>query len=590
MVRGILKVISLVGANTIITYWVLDGFATPSQQTWIFWIIVVVCVPLFFLTGDSAAPVVQPTATFAPSSIDPLGGLGGHAQSVLQGMHDSYLRTAEQLRAASAPKAQTAPIPATAGQPDQPKRQLTTLQAEAVEINKMLRNGYKLPVKISISDPKAITETPAYIMYRLDSSQPFALSELSSRSSDLAREIMRVSRRNRGELVRAFVIDGQPPYLQVSKPTSATVNWDQRPLVKRPLSAAIGVYWEGPKECPIVLDMYGKDSDYINGLFCGMQGSGKSTDIHAGLISLFGDNGPDMLEAYLFDAKNNAYSAYSRLPHVKAVSNRFDATVESLKWLNDLCLHEQWDGVHRLLVIDEFQEFMREQERRDVIYGLVHGIMSRGRSAGIRVWLALQVPKANFVPTDMKGLLDFYAISRIDKGDYVKTYLGIDGANQVEKRKEFIFDGPGFRRVALKFYLPEEEKVRQIDGLMARWGGYRVVTAPVTSGYNRLQNGSAPVTAPVTAPVRGGYVTGYAPVIDGSTSGRDTHKPLQSQLFPLDRTRQLTDQEAMAAYRLWQELKSQNKTIEVVFGGKKNGERAAFIKEALERGERLANE
>ena len=585
MVRGVLKVIALVGANTIITYWVLDDFATNTQKTWIFWIIVVICIPLFFLTGNDPVTMAQPTAPAVTSTIDPLSGLNGHAQSVLQGMHDSYQRTAEQLRTASTPRPSVTQQPAQA----QPKRQLTLLQAEAVEINKLLRNVYRLPVKVSINDAKAITETPAYIMYRLDQSQPFPLSDLAGKTSDLAREIMRVSRKNKGERVRAFVIDSQPAYLQVSKPDPATVAWEQRPVVKCPLSAAIGVYWDGPRECPVVLDMNGDDSDYVNGLFCGMPGSGKSTDIHAGLISLFEQNGPDKLEAYLFDAKNNAYRAYSGLPHVKVASNSFDITIDHLEYLNSLCLSEQWDGVHRLLVIDEFQEFMREQERQDKIYGLVHGIMSRGRSAGIRVWLATQVPTATYVPTEMKGLFHFYVVSRIDKGDYLKRFAGIDGADQVEKKKEFIFDGAGFRRVALKFYLPKDEISSQIAALVSRWGGYRVVTEPVTSGYNRLPTGSAPVTAPVIAPVIGGYVTGYSPVIDDSTSGRHTHSHLQSQVFPLDNTRQLTDEEAVAAYTMRRNGESQNKIIETVFGGKKNGERLAFIRDALGRGERLVN-
>ena len=503
-------------------------------------------------------------------------GVSPFASGILNAMKEDEEMTRQQLRQLAG-KAK----PDIASSVPRETVTVTKVQAEAIELSRLLRDGYKLPLKVPWRSRKdAIVDTPRYYLYRLEQAGSFALSELANRTDDIARDIMRLSRHGKGDPVRVFVIDSQPVYLQVSKPTAAPHLWENRRPSKRPLLATIGTYWEGPQAEQVDLDLAGEDTDFANGLFWGRPGSGKSTDIHAGLLSLLECTKPGALEVYAYDAKNNAYAPYLGLPHVKEASNSIDAVMACLYRLNDLCLAEGWDGVHRLLILDEFHMFMRDPARGPEFAELMWGIMTRGRSAGIRVWIATQVPDNSTVPSEMKAIIHFFVISHIAKDLYMKKVLGIYGAAKVESKREFVFDTSGMTRVASKFYLPKEELAQRIAALKAKWPGIERGSPGIEAGIR--------VHLPTRIGDQGGDRHRGSPGIvigdRNSTRAADT----QTDLFPIKPARELTEAEAWAAYQLHLDGMGINAMQRKVFGGEKSSIRRQYILNALSLGKELA--
>lgn len=177
--------------------------------------------------------------------------------------------------------------------------------------------------------------------------------------------------------------------------------------------------------------MFFSSEDIASGaIMVGLPGAGKSTSLHAAILTMCMMYGPDELELYLIDAKHGVeFKDYERLPHAQMVSihSEREFSLAILKSLDDEIAEraalmnrstegraknitsyraETGDRMTRiLLIMDEFHEIFEEDDRiGHEAFSHFSNILRFGRFAGVHVVVASQTLSSPMPALD-KGTL-----------------------------------------------------------------------------------------------------------------------------------------------------------------------------------------
>lgn len=457
-------------------------------------------------------------------------------------------------------------------------QKLTYYQREAITINQLLADVYKLNCGIDFRSPKAIVPAYGYINYVLTQTGPLRFSDLEKIADDLAREINSLHRKFEFGELSVIPVNSQPITLQVTRAKPQRLMWSERNLTRmKPLQIVMGHYYHGAHRHDLVIDLAGKETVWLNASYFGMPTSGKSTILHIKLINLLEATPPEMLDVYAIDLKADAYRCYSRLPHVRRVACDIDGAIDILEDFERWCTADgkPTDGKIRLLLLDECQELFLHLEHGEKCARLISRIMGLGREAGIRVWQATQNPDKESYPSSLKAKTHYMAAAMTTNDHYLHNVLGITGASKLRQKGEFIFVGPFGTERLTTFWMTDEDRAAAIERIARRWG---TQNGADTARYKA----DTPRYQPDTKPDMGRYEVDISPDMGVS--------PLVEieKTFPVRESRPLTDHEAklvryMASLERYQyngEV-SMSKLVPAVYGSR-NPQRTAWAREALE--------
>lgn len=180
-------------------------------------------------------------------------------------------------------------------------------------------------------------------------------------------------------------------------------------------------------------------------LVAGSTGSGKSNFLHAVVLSLINDRGPDRLALSILDAKQTEFGAYATLPHlfhqiattpedisasIRAAVAEMESRYRSLAAMGARGIDEIPGSMARLVIIvDEFAD-LGGQLGGEFLYA-VQRIAQKGRAAGVHLIAATQRTSADVVSGVIKAnfpaRLAFRLPARVDS----RTIIDRAGAERL---------------------------------------------------------------------------------------------------------------------------------------------------------------
>lgn len=326
-------------------------------------------------------------------------------------------------------------------------------------------------------------------------------------------------------------------------------------------------------------------------LVCGITSAGKSKLLQNILLSLTARTSPQELKLCLIDLKNEDLLPLTKLPHTLQFAGNEEQALEVLRYVEDEKNRRVADPNRKpyrlLVVVDEMASIAGNRDTHEILGKLA----SIGRSKWINLIGATQHPtkeggmgallKANFTTRCVGQVApgqSQYATNR--PGTHAELLPGYGSFLRCEGPAVYRFQG----------YYMEDSLVPQMVKRIAMMhavnaGEHR--NLPVVPSY-------VPVMQPVMQPVMDGYATVAQPVMD-SYSGTPTPTDMtrmsatvaKKNLFPLDRGRSLTEEEAEQLRYLVREGKldyqgkpSITAMCHTVYGSK-DTKRINWIKEAL---------
>lgn len=491
-------------------------------------------IPQKRIGGQWHSPIVTPAAEPEAS----------HTQRTIQQIYDAYRPLMDELKGKKEPEEMPEKIV------------LKGPAAEAEMIDRYLGITLGLPLALNY---KKVIQTPLHFLYpiipvrgkpyNIDLLTDQVLQQIEQQASRLRRKS--ANRQVRETSVVADVLRSQPPYLRLTNPQPSP---NVLPAVDRaPFVTALGTVYE-PKAQPVTLNLGGKDCAVSNGLFCGMPRMGKSRTIHAGLLGLLRSTPPENLHVYALETKTDAYRIYEGLPHMRAMVGKMEGVLPVLEQFQYWCTTEgrPTDGAVRLLIFDEFQLALADEEIGEQVLKLVKDIMSRGAEAGLRVWIATQVPDRESYPSNLKAKTHFVVVCKVKMDIYIRQVFGIRGATDLRPQLEFLYSGEGDLQKVAAFHLPDEVLTSEIAALRTQYGvvrtgtstGTSTSTGTGTSGTGTGTGGGTGGTGVVrrTSPtgVHGRTSTGGTALV---TRGSTLSHAVPVQNFPLVEIRPLTKEE-----------------------------------------------
>jgi hypothetical protein len=185
----------------------------------------------------------------------------------------------------------------------------------------------------------------------------------------------------------------------------------------------------------------------------GESGSGKSTWLHAMLVSLLAVHSPDELQVALVDPKQVEFQVYQGLPHVvssvaieageaSALTAGLLAELDRRRALfaevgaRNLINYRHLTGDSLplvLLVVDEVTDIALEAGLKSNFYKNLIRLVSKGRAFGLVVVLATQNPKAEVLNTLIRGNMSTRIAFRVATANHSRTILGLSGAEKIPR-------------------------------------------------------------------------------------------------------------------------------------------------------------
>lgn len=232
-------------------------------------------------------------------------------------------------------------------------------------------------------------------------------------------------------------------------------------------------------------------------LKAGSTGSGKSTGMNSGIVSLLEARGPDELRVILIDPKRVELSIYGRhkqapsdIPHLLApIANDATKAAAALEWALGEMLRRyellEDEGVSNvaeyneqlaefrvggavdvpgdmyriLIVIDEYAMLLQQAERR--VKDVVRRLSAEARAAGIHILLATQHPSAKMMSGDLRTNFPVAITYRMAKNEGSIVATGSTIARQLLGDGDGLLDrGDGFERIHAPFISKAEIRER----------------------------------------------------------------------------------------------------------------------------------
>ncbi len=198
-------------------------------------------------------------------------------------------------------------------------------------------------------------------------------------------------------------------------------------------------------------------------LVTGTTGSGKSTFLHACLLSLLTCLRSTELSLMLIDPKGVEFGGYSTVPHL---AGPVASTAEAISELLDLACQEMdrryqrmtdsgvrsmpaynaWATTHdespwpyRVVIVDEFADVVLQS---DTAEQQVTRLVQMGRAAGIHLILATQRPTVNVVQGLIKANIPARVAFRVTSGLDSQLVLGQTGAENLRGKGDMYLRTP----------------------------------------------------------------------------------------------------------------------------------------------------
>lgn len=189
-------------------------------------------------------------------------------------------------------------------------------------------------------------------------------------------------------------------------------------------------------------------SNMTHGLIAGCTGSGKSTIIHALILSQLARD-PDT-SLYLIDFKRVELSDYCRIRQRRRYAETAEQADKLLAELQAI-MRKRYRLMKRkqyklypskpvFLVIDEFAEMLINCGRS--IIPPLQSILQLGRAANIHVIIATQQPLASVIPTTLKCNLDTQIALRTKSAQDSRNIIGLAGAEKLPRYGSALYNSP----------------------------------------------------------------------------------------------------------------------------------------------------
>ena len=247
------------------------------------------------------------------------------------------------------------------------------------------------------------------------------------------------------------------------------------------ISPAKGLYgYVGEKSdgTPAIVDL----SDRPNMIIGGTTGSGKSTAMHAMLLSMMYRYSPQQLEVHIIDTKPEFATFYRGCPHVKVVAtemndamaiatNICDRVHERSRFMNgqnitDYNKANPNSAIPRVvLIMDESDAVLSEHMTGPAkmfakeIRNAVRLTAAQGRMAGIHIIIASQKPDAKNIGTEIKSNIDTRLALKTTSTTDSRVILNATGAERLIGNGDAILQEHGVdSRVQCAYTSPSEIK------------------------------------------------------------------------------------------------------------------------------------
>lgn len=453
-------------------------------------------------------------------------------------------------------------------------------EIEVMALTRLLKTHYRLNAEVTA---EGMFKAPRFVAYKVIQTGALKFDKLQAAEFDLAREINDIHRNNAFGPVSIMFTQTQPIWLQITNPKPYRLEWADRYNLwnPKPFDCITGVYYEGATAKPLVINIKGKNSPFINGGWFGQPGAGKSTDMHMALTSLLEYTSPNELHLYGIDIAKNVWQRYQGVPHLKRCARDIEEALRILKQFSDWCQADglKIDGIHRLLVIDECQDLLTDPVHGKIALKYLSDILSKGREFGIRVWMATQNPDSDCYPSKLKPKTHFMCCCHILNDDYVSSELKIVGASKMTEKEEFMYVGPGLETRVTMYEFTDQDLESSIETIIKKWGyGEQEAKAP-----EKELIAKPPVAATITPPPS--TMVQPAPK---SRLGAEHRWMLDHRMLTPDEAETLieiinAEDPRSEKFHYRGEL-SENRVIIWVYEGSKNEEKSAWVKEVLVKG------
>ena len=194
-------------------------------------------------------------------------------------------------------------------------------------------------------------------------------------------------------------------------------------------------------------------------LVAGATGSGKSSAIHAQIISMLLTNDYTRLQFVMIDVKKVEFSMYSSLTNYLATPIITDAE-KAVKTLECLCKEMdnrffllEKEGLtdisqatdnnvggksmpHIVVIIDEFADLVAQDKGR--VKKAVCRLAQKGRASGIHLIVSTQRPSTEVLPGDVKVNFENRMCFKVSTAVDSRVVLGITGADRISMRGEYM--------------------------------------------------------------------------------------------------------------------------------------------------------
>lgn len=311
-------------------------------------------------------------------------------------------------------------------------------------------------------------QTPDYECYNLVKTSGATWSALTEKSlSDLAYAIFEY--RGGGDPVK-IVFNEQPAFLRVTAKERKVLSWSARVQGLEPLVGQVGAYLNGTTLRPVKVNLT-DPKEWFAGIFSS-SGGGKSNVLKCLVLSAIENADPANTEVFFIDLDSDQFDRWLDLPQVKYVAK----TENEALWLLDHLVktvegnRNLSNTVRRILVVDELQMLTARSDYAEDFQEKLGTLAERWRKHGGNMLLSTQDPTGKNYPTALQRNTKVVFAGLTEDDSYLKTYLGVEGADSLRGDGDFLMKGAGKQINFKAFMLTDKDIDQTIAAIVNRWG------------------------------------------------------------------------------------------------------------------------